>query len=132
MPVEDVQMLHAIDFAWERSAYQWAHVVFPALKTYKHTLGDLNIAKSFVVPSEAPWPEKSWGSKLGSVVDGIRSCGYFVKSVPGRQQWLEDEGFVFDTLKEKWEDAQRALEQYRDVHGDLEIPSKYKIPAEEP
>jgi hypothetical protein len=23
---------------------------------------------------------------------------------------------VFDTLKEKWEDAQRALEQYRDVH----------------
>ena len=57
--------------------------------------------------------------------------GYFVKSDPGRRQLLEDEGLVFDTLKEKWEDGQRALEQYRDVHGDLEIPRRYKVPAQE-
>jgi hypothetical protein len=86
----------------------------------------------FVVPSKDPWPEKSWELKLGSVIDGIRSAGYFLKSGPDRRQWLEDEGFVFDVFKEKWEDAQRALEQYRDVHGDLDIPQRYKIPAEEP
>jgi hypothetical protein len=61
MPVEDVHILHDIEFAWERSAYQWAFVVVPAMITYKNTHGDLNIAKSFVVPSEDPWPEKSWG-----------------------------------------------------------------------
>jgi hypothetical protein len=66
------------------------------------------------------------------VIDRIRSCGTFVESDPGRRQWLEDEGFVFDVRKEKWEEAYRALEQYRDVHGDLEIPSKYKVPAEDP
>jgi hypothetical protein len=99
---------------------------------YKNTHGDLNIAQSFVVPSEDPWPEKSWESKLGLMISKIRSSGTFVKSDPGRRQWLEDEGFVFDVLKEKWEDAQRALEQYRDVHGGLDIPQRYKVPAEKP
>jgi hypothetical protein len=37
MPVEDVHILHAIEFAWEKSAYQWAHVVMPALMAYKNT-----------------------------------------------------------------------------------------------
>ena len=36
MPVEDVHTLHAIDFAWERSAYQWAHVVVPVDGLQKH------------------------------------------------------------------------------------------------
>jgi hypothetical protein len=99
---------------------------------YKNAHGDLNIAKSFVVPSENPWPEKSWKLKLGTVISGIRSFGIFVKIDPGRRQWLEDEGFVFDVMKEKWEDAQRALEQYRDVHGDFDIPRSYKVPIEEP
>ena len=132
MPVEDVHTLHDIGFAWEKSAYQWAHVVVPALLAYKNTHGDLNIAKSFVVQSEDPWPEKSWDIKLGLVINTIRSAGAFVKSDPGRRQWLEDEGFVFDVFKEKLEDAQRALEQYHDVHGDLNIPQSYKVPAEEP
>ena len=35
MPVEDVHILHDIDFAWEKSAYKWAHVVVPGLQ--KHT-----------------------------------------------------------------------------------------------
>jgi hypothetical protein len=60
MPVEDVQILHDIEFAWERSAYQWTHVVVPALMAYKNARGDLNIANRFVVPSEGPWPEKNW------------------------------------------------------------------------
>jgi hypothetical protein len=132
MPLEDVHILHAIEFAWERSVYQWAHVVVPALVAYKNTHGHLNIAQSFVVPSVDPWPEKTWELKLGTVINTIRTSSYFVKTDPGRRQWLQDEGFVFDVLKEKWEDAQRALEQYRDLHGDLDIPQSYKVPAEEP
>jgi hypothetical protein len=84
------------------------------------------------VPSEDPWPGNIWELKLGTVIVRIRSSGVFVKSDPGRRQWLEDEGFVFDVFKEKWEDAQRALVQYHDVHGDLGIPAKYKVPEEEP
>jgi hypothetical protein len=132
MPMEDVHILHDIQFAWERSEYQWAHVVVPALATYKNTHGDLNVAQNFVVPSEDPWPEKSRELKLGALITRIRASDTFLKSDPGRRQWLEDEGFVFDVMKEKWEDAQRALEQYRDVHGDLDIPQLYKVPAEEP
>jgi hypothetical protein len=59
MPVEDVHILHDIDFAWEKTTYQWAQVVVSALIAYKNTHGDLNIARTFVVPSEDPWPEKA-------------------------------------------------------------------------
>jgi hypothetical protein len=132
MPVEDVHILNDIDFAWERSAYQWAHRVVPALMAYKNTYGNLKIATNFAVPSEDAWPKKSWELKLGLTVTKIRTSGAFLRSNPGRRQWLEDEGFVFDALKDKWEDAQRALEQYRDVHGDLEILQRYKVPAKKP
>jgi hypothetical protein len=83
----------------------------------QNTHGNLNIANSFAGPSEDPWPQKIFSSKLGKQINRIRSSGTFVKSDFCRRQWLEDEGFVFDTLKEKREDAQRALEQCRDVHG---------------
>ena len=68
MPLEDVRVLEDIGFAWERSEYQWSHVVVPALMAYKKVHGDLNVAKSFVVPEEDPWPIKSWGARLGNTV----------------------------------------------------------------
>jgi hypothetical protein len=39
---------------------------------------------------------------------------------------------VLNVLKEKWEAAQSALELYHKEHGDLEIPRRYEVPAEEP
>ena len=95
MPLEDVRVLEDIGFAWERSEYQWSHVVVPALMAYKKVHGDVNVAKSFVVPAEDPWPNKSWGVRLGAIVSQIRSSGYFIGDHPGRRQWLEHEGFVF-------------------------------------
>ena len=64
---------------------------------YKNTHGDLNIANSFVVPSEDPWPKKTWNMKLGRVINQIQTAGYFVKSDPGRRQLFKYEGFVFET-----------------------------------
>ena len=40
--------------------------------------------------------------------------------------------FVFDVFKDRWEATQGALELYHGEHGDLEIPERYKVPAEEP
>jgi hypothetical protein len=100
MPLEDVCTLEDIGFAWERSEYQWSHVVVPALMAYKKVHGNLNVAQSFVVPEEDPWPIKSWSLKLGSAFVKIRSRGSFISGHPGRRQWLEHKGFVFDVFKE--------------------------------
>jgi hypothetical protein len=47
MPLLDVQILEDLGFAWERSEYQWAHVIAPALIAYKE-------AHCFIVPAEEP------------------------------------------------------------------------------
>jgi hypothetical protein len=132
MAFEDVHTLEDITFAWERSEYQWAHVVVPALIAYKKAHGDLNIVQNFIVPAKDAWPEQSWGLPLGSTVSQIRAASYFIRDLPGRRKWLEDQGFVFDAHKERWGEVQSALEQYHDLHGDLELPERYKVPPEEP
>jgi hypothetical protein len=45
--------------------------------------------------------EKMWGKKLRKSSNCVRSGGAFISDHPGRRQWLEDKGFVFDAHKEK-------------------------------
>jgi hypothetical protein len=132
IPVEDVRVLEDIGFAWEKSEYQWAHVVVPALMAYKQAHGDLNIAQNFVVPSEGPWPEKCWGVRLGTSIHRIRTSSCFIGDHPGRRQWLKDEGFLFDARSERWEEAQRGFEQYHEMYGHMDITFNYIVPSEEP
>jgi hypothetical protein len=132
MLLEDVHILEDVEFAWEKNEYQWAHVVVPALTAYKEVHGDLNVAQNFIVPAEDSWPEKTWGLPLGRAVNMIRTASYFIRDLPGRQQWLEDEGFVFDAHKARWEEFQGALERYHNLNGDTEVPLCFKVPPEEP
>jgi hypothetical protein len=60
------------------------------------------------------------------------TASYFIRDLPGRRQWLEDKGFVFDTHKERWKEVQGALEQYYDLHKYLEVPENYMLPSQEP
>jgi hypothetical protein len=50
---------------------------------------------SFVVPSEAPWPEACWEMKLGQTVNVIRAREHFVKDRPERREWLDSIAFVW-------------------------------------
>jgi hypothetical protein len=132
MALEDVHILNNIEFAWERGEHQWAYLVVPALTAYKKAYGDLNILGKFIVPANDEWPEKTWWLPLGNTVRMIRSASYFIRDLPGRRQWLEDEGFVFDAHTERWEEVKSALEQYHNLHGNLDVPQRYKVPAEDP
>jgi hypothetical protein len=70
--------------------------VQPALLAYREVFGDLRVAQSFVVPSEAPWPEACREMRLGETVDTIRAREVFVKDRPERRAWLDSIGFVWD------------------------------------
>ena len=67
----------------------------PALTTYKEVHGDLLVTRAFVVPSSAPWAEETWGMRLGSVVNMIRSHGYYLRGEDAaeRRAWLDEMGF---------------------------------------
>ena len=88
--------------------------------------------KAFVVPSQAPWPEDAWGIKLGSRVDGIRSADEHVRNHPERRKLLNDMGFVWDDYERRWEQVLGALRVYKEVHGDLQVPSAFVVPSQAP
>ena len=79
---------------------EW-QTVLSAFKTYSSINGNLLIPAVFVVPSSPPWPESTWGLRLGSRVGMIRSRGRYVDTIVvdggieggRRRQILEDLGF---------------------------------------
>jgi hypothetical protein len=109
---------------------RWEFTVMPALAAYRDVHGDLNVPKSFVVPPEEPWPEESWGLKLGRVTDAIRSKGTYTRNQPERLQQLEDVGFVFDDQKRRWEETKSALKLYHEQHGHMDVPLSFVVPRE--
>jgi hypothetical protein len=102
--------LDALGFVWDDLERRWEeeHV---ALLAYHEMHGDLQMPRAFVVPSEAPWPEETWGMmlgrrvdqirhreealgmKLGKRVDDIRSKEIYVKHHPERRAELDVLGF---------------------------------------
>jgi hypothetical protein len=110
---------------------RWEFSVVPALAAYRDAHGDLNVPHAFVVPSEEPWPEESWGLRLGLVTDGIRSRGTYTRTHPERLQQLEDMGFVFDVPERRWEETKSTLKLYHEKHGDMDVPRSFVVPRED-
>ena len=94
---DDVAQLEARSFVWNLYDWKW-QCVLQSLQAYQKLHGDLQVPQSFVVPSEAPWPEEAWGVKLGSRVDTIRSQEIFVKHHPERRAELDALGFRWNSL----------------------------------
>ena len=89
------EWLDEMRFVWDELEHRWTEQVQPALRAYREANDDLRVPNSFVVPSEAPWPEACWGMNLGETVHGIRLREVFVKDKPERRAWLDDLGFVW-------------------------------------
>lgn len=99
---EREQQLLELGFAWEvtgrRQLYSKKRfdIVYDVLRMYKDVYGDLMVPQVFVVPSAEPWPEESWGLKLGARVNAIRSQGALIASDPERRERLNSIGFIWE------------------------------------
>ncbi len=99
---EREQQLLDLGFTWEvtgrRQLYSKKRfdIVFDVLCVYKELYGDLMVPQVFVVPSTAPWPEESWGLKLGARVNAIRSQGALIASDPERRERLNSIDFIWE------------------------------------
>ena len=132
LPQDDVAQLDALGFVWDLKGWKWQRVL-QALQAYKQVHGDLEVpcTQLFVVPSEAPWPEEAWGMQLGAMVGRIRRTDEYVKDYPERRAQLDALGFAWDAVSERrWEEVRTALLVYKEVHGDLEVPTRFLVPSE--
>ncbi|KAG6956964.1 hypothetical protein JG687_00010272 [Phytophthora cactorum] len=65
----DTGLLDALGVNLKLSARAWQEYIVPLLDIYatQHGAGE-DIPDDFIIPSEAPWPEKVWEGRLGPIV----------------------------------------------------------------
>ncbi|GAB5370928.1 hypothetical protein AAMO2058_001535300 [Amorphochlora amoebiformis] len=115
----------SVDEKWEQ--------VWEALLRYRDIHGNLLIPHSFVIPEDNPeWPSNLAGLKLGQKIRNMRSVGTHIKSRPERIEMLNEIGFVWDDNEFRWRQTLRALQKYKSIHGALNIPTDFIVPAEDP
>jgi hypothetical protein len=89
----DREILDSLGFVWDVRAFVWTEQIAPALKVYAKKRGHCSMTVSFVVPSQAPWPKKAWGLKLGQKLGNMRRKGTFFEYFGLDAKWLDALGF---------------------------------------
>jgi hypothetical protein len=100
-----------------------------ALLKYKDLKGDMLVPTKFVVASDnIIWPEETRGMKLGRDVYNIRG-GHSWKD---KREDLESIGFDFNpqTLRYGYEATRAALLKYKDLKGDMLVPTKFMVASD--
>ncbi|EGZ22507.1 hypothetical protein PHYSODRAFT_398962, partial [Phytophthora sojae] len=92
----DREVLDALGFVWNRSDAVWDESIMPALKTFVDVYKNGHVPHKFVVPSQAPWPERAWGMALGKVVSRCRIGDSYVEQVTRDRDVLDALGFVWN------------------------------------
>jgi hypothetical protein len=100
-----------------------------ALSHFRDLYGDLLVPKRYVLPTDrVSQCEDMGGLNLGCMVGGARSGQKFGEY----REELEHLGFDFNTqVKYNYSLTRRMLVHYKELYGDMEIPTKFKIPPDE-
>jgi superfamily II DNA or RNA helicase len=110
---ERVKRLTDLGFKWNSLEEKW-ETGFGALQQYKQANGDCLVPKNFIDNADF---------KLGSWVQNQRTNK--AKLSPEKVKRLNDLGFVWDSLEEKWEIGFHALARYKEENGDCLVPLRF-------
>ncbi|KAG7377654.1 hypothetical protein PHYPSEUDO_011176 [Phytophthora pseudosyringae] len=128
--------LDGLGFSFRLVDKVWGESIFPALEVFSAQYGHGDVWQDFVVPSEEPWPEDSWGLKLGDTVKNIRR-GAYDSQVQAARKELDALGFVWNA-RHRVEKTVRsvvipALTTYRRLHGnDALVTTDFVVPDRDP
>ena len=111
---DHIKRLEDVGFTWYILESNW-NEMFEALKEYKNNHGDCN------VPHD--WVENNL--KLGVWVYKRRQHYKNGKLSNDRFKCLDDIGFVWDPIEFVWEKRFAALKEYKNNHGDCNVPSDW-------
>lgn len=115
MSEERRQRLDDLGFAWDPYTIAWENA-FNFLKGYKGREGHCDVPNTY----------KENGFSLGAWVANQRQNKVRSRLTFEQRQRLDQLGFVWDVLEDRWEEWCRVLALYRDREGHCDVPVKYK------
>ncbi|KAG7378883.1 hypothetical protein PHYPSEUDO_009336 [Phytophthora pseudosyringae] len=75
----DKHRLEAIGFAWNHGAVMWNDRILPAIKTFTTVYPHCKVPQKFVVPSQEPWPGRSYFSFYSRGIEKLDELGLNLK-----------------------------------------------------
>jgi hypothetical protein len=116
------------DFNRQEIGYEYETIRAVLLKC-RDLNGNMLVPQTFVVPADDTWPKEMWNVKLGFIVNSIRGG----KSCSKNRADLESIGFDFNLQKlfYGYESVRAALLKYMDLNGDMLVPQRFAVPADE-
>lgn len=114
--------------------------VVHTIQLYQQLHGrDATLPSDFIVPSEPPWPEYLHDFTAGYFVSQMLTTHTMLTDRPDRMEALEKLGYTLakiqtnaDTADAQFAAIYSALVVYKQIFGDLLVPHKFRVPAEEP
>lgn len=108
--------------------------ILEAISIFIQVFGDSNIPNKFYVPAEDPWPSSLHGLRLGKRLEKLLSTSEFIEKHPDKLKELAKLGFdpKMRSLVDDWGTIFQTIKVYKELYGDLRVPSKFIVPSEEP
>jgi hypothetical protein len=113
-----------------------ADLVLQCLAHYKQTYGHINVRRNWKIPAEASWPQSLHKKSLASIVSSLRRSALqsgdntllqrlaCLGVLPGKAEQSENHHNIEVIVK--------ALQRYKSIYGDLQVPQKFVCPIEDP
>ncbi|RLN52660.1 hypothetical protein BBJ28_00007168 [Nothophytophthora sp. Chile5] len=127
--------LERLEFCWNSTIFDrnWRVKIMPSLETFRRERGHCLVERSFVVPSESPWPKKAWGMALGSIVCVIRAGQYYTVQVARDKERLIDLGFAWSHSDAVWQERiLPAFVTFATKFGHCHVRKPFEVPREAP
>ena len=124
-----IESLNSIGFIWNVNDTHWHDNILPSLKRYREIHGNLDIPRSFLVPSCDSWPQEMHGRSLGDVIIRLRTEKH---GLPAHQlEALEDLGMIWNHRTYRFTSKiLPAIQAYYAEHGDLNMPKGFVVPPD--
>eukprot|EP01041_Mallomonas_annulata_P008717 gene8717-18024_t len=105
-------------------------VLYDSIIAYNQTYGNVKVPQDFDIPNTTKWPAQTRGFRLGAA---IRSVKYYNKynEEPYRGK-LKALGIHGEASKLRFEILMKALNTYKNIYGDIIVPSSFRVPMDDP
>ena len=112
---DHIRQLDSLGFVWDVQSRAW-DLMFHQLQAYKDLHGKVLVPRDYKTAD---------GSSLGFWVNTQRIAKAKTKLAEDRIKRLDSLGFVWDVFSYEWDVQFQRLQAYKDVHGDVRVPTRY-------
>ncbi|KAE9332111.1 hypothetical protein PR003_g14671 [Phytophthora rubi] len=131
--MRDKTRLKELGFVWDFFESEWSKRIMPALEAFHQLHGHCRVSRSFVVPSEATWPENAHGLKLGIIVGTIHRSASHFDQIARSMNSLAAIEFDSKIAVSKWKNrVEPILTTFEQLYGHRNVPRDFVVPSTPP